>query len=136
MAGWLNGSAEQQSLGRDLKSNGQQSVPAVNNLVTSQFSASEFLPDDVAVFGEQRVRCEQLKVLVEQEPGFDGVFLQNKPLEMHPAAEKIVLVQDNLNTHKPASLYQAFPAEETRRLIDKQEIHDTPKHGSWLAAVE
>ena len=55
---------------------------------------------------------------------------------MHPDAEKIVLVQDNLNTHKPASLYQAFPPEEARRLIDKLEIHDTPKHGSWLAAVE
>ena len=52
--------------------------------------------------------------------------------ELHPDAEKIVLVQDNLNTHKPASLYQAFPPEEARRLIDKLEIHDTPKHGSWL----
>ena len=55
---------------------------------------------------------------------------------MYPDAEKIVLVQDNLNTHKPASLYAAFPPEEARRLIDKLEIHDTPQHGSWLAAVE
>ncbi len=51
---------------------------------------------------------------------------------MYPDAEKIVLVQDNLNTHKPASLYAAFPPEEARRLIDKLEIHYTPKHGSWL----
>lgn len=51
---------------------------------------------------------------------------------MYPDAEKIVLVQDNLNTHKPASLYAAFPPEEARRLIDKLEIHDTPKQGSWL----
>ena len=56
--------------------------------------------------------------------------------EMHPDAEKIVLVQDNFNTHKPASLYQAFPPEDARRLIDNLEIHDTPKHGSWLTAVE
>lgn len=56
--------------------------------------------------------------------------------ERHPDAEKIVLVQDNLNTHKPASLYQAFPPEEAHRLIDKLEIHYTPKHGSWLTAVE
>ena len=51
---------------------------------------------------------------------------------MSPDAEQIVLVQDNLNTHKPASRYAAFPPEEASRLIDKLEIHDTPKHGSWL----
>jgi hypothetical protein len=56
--------------------------------------------------------------------------------EWHPDAEKIVLVQDNLNTHKPASLYQAFPPEMARRLIDKLEIHYTPKHGSWLNMAE
>lgn len=55
---------------------------------------------------------------------------------MYPDAEKIVLVQDNLNTHKPASLYEAFPPEEARRLIDKLEIHYTPKHGSWLNMAE
>ncbi len=51
---------------------------------------------------------------------------------MSPDAEKIVLVQDNLNTHKPVSLYAAFPPAEARRLIDKLEIHDTPKQGRWL----
>ena len=56
--------------------------------------------------------------------------------EMYPDAEKIVLVQDNLNTHKPASLYAAFPPEEARRLIDRLEIHYTPKHGSWLNMAE
>jgi hypothetical protein len=54
----------------------------------------------------------------------------------YPDAEKIVLVQDNLNTHKPASLYAAFPPDEARRLIDKLEIHYTPKHGSWLNMAE
>ncbi len=56
--------------------------------------------------------------------------------EMYPKADKIVLVQDNLNTHKPASLYEAFPPDEARRLIDKLEIHYTPKHGSWLNMAE
>ena len=48
-----------------------------------------------------------------------------------PDAAKIVLVQDNLNTHKPALLYEAFPAPEARRLAERFEWHYTPKHGSW-----
>lgn len=56
--------------------------------------------------------------------------------EMYPAAQKIILVMDNLNTHKPASLYKAFPLEEARRIIKKLEIHYTPKHGSWLDIAE
>lgn len=54
---------------------------------------------------------------------------------MYPEADQIVLVHDNLNTHKPASLYAAFPPEEARRLLDKLEIHYTPKHGSWLGLL-
>ena len=53
-----------------------------------------------------------------------------------PEAKKIVLVQDNLNTHKPASLYEAFPAPEARRLVERFEWHYTPKHGSWLDMAE
>src|SRR5215467_8406782 len=53
-----------------------------------------------------------------------------------PDAKKIVLVQDNLNTHTPASLYQAFPADEARRLVERFEWHYTPKHGSWLNLAE
>lgn len=53
-----------------------------------------------------------------------------------PDAKKIILVQDNLNTHKPASLYQAFPAAEARRLVERFEWHYTPKHGSWLDMAE
>jgi hypothetical protein len=51
-------------------------------------------------------------------------------------AKKIVLVQDNLNTHKPASLYEAFPAPQARRLVERFEWHYTPKHGSWLDMAE
>ena len=54
----------------------------------------------------------------------------------YPQAERIVLVMDNLNTHSPASLYEAFPPAEAKRLADKLEIHHTPKHGSWLNIAE
>ena len=54
----------------------------------------------------------------------------------YPDAEAIVLVMDNLNTHTPAALYEAFPPAEAKRLSDKLEIHDTPKHGSWLNMAE
>jgi hypothetical protein len=53
-----------------------------------------------------------------------------------PDAAKIVLVRDNLNTHKAASLYEAFPAAEARRLVERFEWHYTPKHGSWLNVAE
>ncbi len=53
-----------------------------------------------------------------------------------PQAERIVLVQDNLNTHLPAALYTAFPPEEAKRIWDKLEFHYTPKHGSWLNMAE
>ncbi len=53
-----------------------------------------------------------------------------------PKAQKIVLVQDNLNTHKPASLYEAFKPADARRLVKRFEWHYTPKHGSWLNMAE
>ena len=55
---------------------------------------------------------------------------------MFPDAEKIVLVMDNLNTHKPSSLYKTFTPSEARRIIKRLEIHYTPKHGSWLDMAE
>jgi hypothetical protein len=51
-------------------------------------------------------------------------------------AKSIVLVQDNLGIHAKASLYQAFPAAEARRLVERFEWHYTPKHGSWLNLAE
>ena len=56
--------------------------------------------------------------------------------ELYPQAEKIVLVMDQLNTHSTASLYEAFPPAEARRLARKLEIHHSPKHGSWLNMAE
>lgn len=55
---------------------------------------------------------------------------------IHPHATRISLVMDNLNTHAGASLYKAFPPEEAKRILDKLEIHYTPKHGSWLNMAE
>jgi hypothetical protein len=56
--------------------------------------------------------------------------------ERYPKAVVIVLVQDNLNTHSPASLYEAFDPAEAKRLADRFEFHYTPKHGSWLDMAE
>jgi hypothetical protein len=56
--------------------------------------------------------------------------------ELHPDADKVVLVMDNLNTHKLASLYETFPPEQARRIAERLEIHHTPKHGSWLNMAE
>jgi transposase len=56
--------------------------------------------------------------------------------EWYPEAEKVVLVLDNLSTHGPAALYETFEPAEARRLVEKLEIHYTPKHGSWLNVAE
>ena len=53
-----------------------------------------------------------------------------------PKAERITLVQDNLNTHNPASLYKAFLPDEARRIAERFERYFTPKHGSWLNIAE
>jgi hypothetical protein len=56
--------------------------------------------------------------------------------ELYPEAERIRVVLDNLNTHKPASLYATFPPEEANRILKRLEFHYTPKHGSWLNMAE
>ena len=65
-----------------------------------------------------------------------AVVLQELADVTYAAAEKIVLVMDNLNTHKLAVLYQVYPPEEARRLCERFEIHYTPKHASWLNMAE
>ncbi|WP_240697386.1 IS630 family transposase [Sporolactobacillus sp. THM19-2] len=56
--------------------------------------------------------------------------------DWYPQAEKIVLVMDNLNTHRIGSLYKKYPLAEAKRILDKLDIHYTPKHGSWLNIAE
>ena len=72
----------------------------------------------------RRTRCdwaEQIRVLLDVQ---------------YPRAERVTLVMDNLNTHSPGSLYEAFEPAEARRLIDRLELVYTPKHGSWLNMAE
>jgi len=67
----------------------------------------------------------------------DWAYCMRDLVDIHfPDAETIVVVMDNLNTHKLASLYEAFPPAEARRIAEKLEIHYTPKHGSWLNMAE
>lgn len=56
--------------------------------------------------------------------------------EHFPQAKRITVVMDNLNTHSPSSLYEAFPPEEAKRILARLELHYTPKHGSWLNMAE
>ena len=75
--------------------------------------------------------------ITERRTAIDYAHVLQDLSDIHfPKADKIVLVQDNLNTHSPASLYEAFEPAEARRLIERFEWHYTPKHGSWLNLAE
>jgi DDE superfamily endonuclease len=75
--------------------------------------------------------------VTEQRTAADFARVLKELSDTHfPGVPKIALVQDNLNTHKPASLYEAFPAVEARRLVERFEWHYTPRHGSWLNMAE
>lgn len=63
-------------------------------------------------------------------------FLRHLLVDCYPHAEKLRLVLDNLNTHSPACLYEAFGAPEARRLARRLELHHTPAHASWLNMAE
>jgi len=72
-----------------------------------------------------------------QRTRIDWAEAMREVIDVHfPDAERVVVVMDNLNTHGPASFYQAFEPAEARRLAAKLEIHYTPKHGSWLNMAE
>jgi hypothetical protein len=90
----------------------------------------------------QLVMCEPLRgwrhvTVTERRTRKDYAHCIRDMADRHfPRATKILLVQDNLNTHDGASLYEAFPPEEARRILDRIEFHYTPKHGSWLNMAE
>jgi hypothetical protein len=65
-----------------------------------------------------------------------AAFMRTLADTVYPEAERIVVVLDNLNTHGPASFYEAYPPAEARRLTERFEFHYTPKHGSWLNVAE
>jgi hypothetical protein len=73
----------------------------------------------------------------ERRTRVDWAQVIRELLDVHyPSAEVVRLVMDNLNVHSVASLYEAFPPDEARRLTQRIEIHHTPKHGSWLNVAE
>jgi hypothetical protein len=75
--------------------------------------------------------------ITQSRAAIDYAYALRDIADIHFAnACKIVLVQDNLNTHVPASLYEAFQPHEARRLVERFEWHYTPKHGSWLNLAE
>ncbi len=97
----------------------------------------------------ERTGSANLFVMVEPKAGLRHVIVTDQRTskdyayalkwladEGYPEAEKIVLIDDNLNTHSPASLYKVFEPAEARRILDKFEFHHTPKHGSWLNMAE
>ncbi|HEV2734602.1 MAG TPA: IS630 family transposase [Longimicrobiaceae bacterium] len=100
---------------------------------------AEYVRDGVVNFF---VVCEPLRGwrqvrVSDQRTRLDWAACVRDLVDTHyPEAERIVLVMDQLNIHSPASLYQAFPPAEAKRLADKLEIHHTPKHGSWLNMAE
>ena len=76
-------------------------------------------------------------VVADQRTAIDFAHVVKHLVDVHyPDAGRIVLVMDNLNTHTPGSLYEAFDPAEARRLTDKLEIHYTPKHASWRDMAE
>jgi hypothetical protein len=75
--------------------------------------------------------------VTNRRTAIDWAHRMKELVDIHfPQADKITLVSDNLNTHKPASLYEAFQPDEARRILEKIEWHYTPKHGSWLNMAE
>jgi len=74
--------------------------------------------------------------VTDRHTKIDWAHLIKELVDDHFPDKKIVLVMDNLNTHKLGSLYEAFEPEEARRIAERLEIHYTPKHGSWLDMAE
>jgi hypothetical protein len=81
--------------------------------------------------GQRRVKVTERRTAIDF-----AHLLREVSDEQYPHAEKIVLVMDNLNTHKLASLYEAFTPAEARRLMERFALHYTPKHGSWFNMAE
>jgi hypothetical protein len=88
------------------------------------------------------VACEPLRgwrmaEVTPQRTRLDWALFVRDLVDVHyPDAARVVLVMDNLNTHHPASLYEAFEPAEAKRIWDRLEIHYTPVHGSWLNIAE
>ena len=75
--------------------------------------------------------------MTDKRTAVDWAYQIRDLVDVHyPQVKKVKLVMDNLNTHTGASLYKAFEPQEARRILERLEIHYTPKHGSWLNTAE
>lgn len=90
---------------------------------------------NIFIAGEPLVGHRMVKV-TERRTKKDWAYFIEEIAEAHENAEKITLVMDNLNTHKPGSLYEVFTPEKAKSLWDRFEFVYTPKHGSWLNMAE
>lgn len=81
--------------------------------------------------GKRKVKITERRTKIDW-----ACFIEEMLEQRYPKADKVILVMDNLNTHKIASLYETFPPEKARSLTNRFEIHYTPKHGSWLNITE
>ena len=91
---------------------------------------------NVFVAFEALANWRHLKVTARRTKIDFAHFIKDLVDERYADVKTVVLVMDNLNTHTPASLYEAFAPEEAKRIADRLEIHHTPKHGSWLNMAE
>ena len=124
---------------------------ASKQLLKDKRSRLPMRPGDPEYYDSEYEREGVCQIFVASEPLVGQRYLQVREqrtkkdfaefvrelIDVHyPHAEKIVLVMDNLNTHTPASFYEAFEPAEAWRLSQKLEIHSTPTHGSWLNMAE
>ena len=88
------------------------------------------------LFFSPLVSWRHVKV-TEQRTHLEWAACMKDLVDVHfPQATRIRVIQDNLNTHNPAFLYEVFEPAEAKRILDKLEFHYTPKHGSWLNMAE
>jgi DDE superfamily endonuclease len=118
---------------------GREPLPVVPGLGHCAKEDYEYVREGVAniFLGFEPLAGRRHATVTERRTKLDWAYWARELVDVHyPEAERVVLVMDNLNTHSPASLYEAFEPAEAKRIADKLEIHYTPKHGSWLNMAE
>ena len=113
------------------------SVPAVpGQLERYDYAYQRNGVRNLFLFFSPLVAWRHVKV-TKQRTHLEWAYCMKDLVDVHfPEAIRIVVIQDNLNTHNPAFLYQVFEPAEAKRILNKLEFHFTPKHGSWLNMAE
>jgi hypothetical protein len=123
--------------GKDLKAHARPPQPAAPGRAAREDSGYERHGSVNAFFSYAPHLGWRHAAFTERRTAVDVAHALRELVDVHfPGAERVVLVTDNLNVHRPASLYEAFPPEEARRLVERIEWHYTPTHGSWLNMAE